>query len=600
MVTRSPRSALSRQNGLTAPRGRSAQTQRRAAHLAIQRAMADPGSLTGQDVHTLQRTVGNRATAHLLAPVIQAQSMTLGPADDAYEREADHAAAQVMRRVSGDGRLLDESGGGMPVAVQRRLRAGQPSLNRSQLHRRPPSHGPEGGDVAPDVSRQIQSAQGKGNPLHEPVRRRMEQGFGTDFSNVRVHTDQRADTLNRSLNANAFTTGQDLFFRKGAYDPTSQSGQRLIAHELTHTIQQSGGVQRTFQLQRDLLIQRDDDEKGVVGNAVDLGDIGGALVEIYESVNGDESASTIIKAITELSGGIADTMGGGGDFVEGSIQDITEGSDMTTAKGWGNTSRITGGATQVVAKGSGLMSTLMDYGQSAMSWVSSWGYGSSYTDKVGDACKWLGGWAKSTSDLVRPYAYWTDLVSSGSKAVTGVTDGWQLGYVMQDLDKLVKSAGDAKTKEAAKLLFDVVWWKRLDSYAKGGVGAIEGASTVYLGPLSKGISTVLTKSYESGWASYLLRAIGSSITSSVWSNAQLKQQMELDKTKLMDAVEPMVANSKIKDILELCRCAKLLGMKELVTAILTAFNNPPSGKASRYQARKSALEQQATTAGIVL
>jgi hypothetical protein len=526
--------------------------------------------------------------------------MALGPADDAYEREADQVADQVMRRASGDGRLLDEAGGGMPVAVQRWLRSGQPSLARSQSQQRLRSHGPEGGDVDPAISRQIQSAQGKGDPLHEPVRRRMEQGFGTDFSGVRVHTDQRADTLNRSLNARAFTTGQDLFFRQGAYNPTSQSGQRLLAHELTHTIQQGGAVQRTFQLQRDLLIQRDDDEKGVVGNAVDLGDIGGAIVEIYETVNGDESASTIIKAITELAGGIADTTGGGGDLIEGTIKDFKEDPSLLTAEGLGNTSRIVGGATQTVAKGSGLLSTLMGYGQSAMSWVSSWGYGSGYTEKVGDACTWLGGWAKSTSDLVRPYAYWTDLVSSGSKAVTGVTDGWQLGYIMQDLDKLVKSAGDAKMKETAKLLFDVVWWKRLESYAKGGVGAIEGASTVYLGPLSKGISTVMTKTYESGWSSYLLRAIGSSITSSIWSNAQVKQRAEMDKTKLMDGVEPMVANSKIKDILEFCRCAKLLGMNELVTAIMTAFDNPPSGKASRYQSRKTALEQQAQTAGIVL
>ena len=66
----------------------------------------------------------------------------------------------------------------------------------------------------------------------------MERGFGADFSGVRVHTDGQADTLNRSLNSRAFTTGSDVFFRSGEYNPGSRAGQELIAHELTHTVQQ--------------------------------------------------------------------------------------------------------------------------------------------------------------------------------------------------------------------------------------------------------------------------------------------------------------------------------------------------------------------------
>lgn len=64
--------------------------------------------------------------------------------------------------------------------------------------------------------------------------------MGADFSGVKVHTDAQADQLSRSIQAKAFTTGQDVFFRQGAYEPGSRGGQELIAHELTHVVQQTG------------------------------------------------------------------------------------------------------------------------------------------------------------------------------------------------------------------------------------------------------------------------------------------------------------------------------------------------------------------------
>nr|MCM0593799.1 DUF4157 domain-containing protein [Gloeotrichia echinulata DEX184] len=66
--------------------------------------------------------------------------------------------------------------------------------------------------------------------------------FGADFSGVKVHTDGQSDQLNRSIQARAFTTGQDVFFRQGEYNPGSRGGQELIAHELTHVVQQNGGA----------------------------------------------------------------------------------------------------------------------------------------------------------------------------------------------------------------------------------------------------------------------------------------------------------------------------------------------------------------------
>ena len=76
----------------------------------------------------------------------------------------------------------------------------------------------------------------------------MEQGLGVDLSGVRLHTDGEANALSRSLNATAFTTGRDVFFRDGAYQPGDFRGRELLAHELTHVVQQSGGVSADVQM----------------------------------------------------------------------------------------------------------------------------------------------------------------------------------------------------------------------------------------------------------------------------------------------------------------------------------------------------------------
>jgi len=95
-------------------------------------------------------------------------------------------------------------------------------------------------DVTPGLERTIQQERGGGQSLDTGVRRQMESSFGADFSGVRVHTDRQSDSLNRSLSARAFTTGQDIFFRQGAYQPGSSTGRELLAHELTHVVQQGG------------------------------------------------------------------------------------------------------------------------------------------------------------------------------------------------------------------------------------------------------------------------------------------------------------------------------------------------------------------------
>jgi hypothetical protein len=94
--------------------------------------------------------------------------------------------------------------------------------------------------VAPEVSYGIQSARGRGEPLPEGIRAPMERAFGVNFGQTRVHTDEKADALAKNLNARAFTTGSDIFFGKHHYNPTSSEGRQVLAHELTHVVQQGG------------------------------------------------------------------------------------------------------------------------------------------------------------------------------------------------------------------------------------------------------------------------------------------------------------------------------------------------------------------------
>lgn len=102
-----------------------------------------------------------------------------------------------------------------------------------------------GGQVGGDLEATIQQARGSGQTLDRSMQEGMGQAFGADFSGVRVHTDATSDSLNRSLSAKAFTTGQDVFFKSGEYNPGSPAGQQLLAHELTHVVQQNGsGVQK--------------------------------------------------------------------------------------------------------------------------------------------------------------------------------------------------------------------------------------------------------------------------------------------------------------------------------------------------------------------
>src|SRR5262249_4466479 len=90
-----------------------------------------------------------------------------------------------------------------------------------------------------------------GRALEPALRHDMEQRFGHDFSRVRVHADSLADRSTQDVNANAYTAGSHVAFAAGRYSPETDSGRRLLAHELAHVVQQSGGEGAFGSVQRD-------------------------------------------------------------------------------------------------------------------------------------------------------------------------------------------------------------------------------------------------------------------------------------------------------------------------------------------------------------
>ncbi len=145
--------------------------------------------------------------------------LTVRPAGDRFEHQADRVAELVARQTSGPR---------------------EPEAAARMTGTIPDS--PTGVPVTPSLEGAIRQARSGGAPLDESVRRPMEHAFGADFSSVKIHTDSRAHELNSSLHARALTAGRDIYFGRGEYDPGNRKGRRLLAHELTHVIQQSGAA----------------------------------------------------------------------------------------------------------------------------------------------------------------------------------------------------------------------------------------------------------------------------------------------------------------------------------------------------------------------
>jgi len=203
----------------------------RAGSAAFRLQLGSDFSRSGQIQQPIQAKPSFRGLSHKLAP-IQAK-LTVGPANDRYEQEAARVAAQVVQRIYSP--VSERST--KAESVQRQEEEEELQLKPiAPIQRKEMS---AGGEVSTDLESEINRARGGGQALAPEIQLKMGEAMGADFSGVRVHRSEQADKLTRAVGARAFTTGHDLFFKRGEYQPRSRVGQELIAHELTHVVQQA-------------------------------------------------------------------------------------------------------------------------------------------------------------------------------------------------------------------------------------------------------------------------------------------------------------------------------------------------------------------------
>ncbi len=237
-------------------------------------------------IKTENKTTASRGFANIIkANARQAHvqtKLTVGQPGDKYEQEADQVADQVMSMTGPQvqrqcmscdekesavqtkplsenitpwiQRQVEEEELQMKSFLQRQTEEEeeeeeemlQPKLQRQEEEEEElqAKNTVTAGNGKPEVSNNIEGRiaqrKGSGKPLNGQVRSEMESGFGADFSNTRIHNDAEAAQMASGINAQAFTTGHDVYFNDGKYDPNSTSGKNLLAHELTHVVQQNG------------------------------------------------------------------------------------------------------------------------------------------------------------------------------------------------------------------------------------------------------------------------------------------------------------------------------------------------------------------------
>ncbi len=162
--------------------------------------------------------------------------LRVSSADDPFEREADRLARRVITSLSSSSPFSRED---------------EHTLSAQRLSRLSAVHPASEFDAPAGFEQGLRASLGSGRPLPAPARAHMEGRFGLQFDDVRIHTDAAADRLSRSIHAQAFTHRNHIFFSAGQFNPNTQAGRYLLAHELAHVAQQTGAAQRAVQRAED-------------------------------------------------------------------------------------------------------------------------------------------------------------------------------------------------------------------------------------------------------------------------------------------------------------------------------------------------------------
>lgn len=167
--------------------------------------------------------------------------------DDPLEREADTMADRVIQKMSdNENNASIEKNKSAAVLLQQKCEGCD---EKEQLQKKEDKQGFDQDHSGPGLMQSLDSTSTGGFALPADIRTQMETSFNADFSKVRIHTDNQAVQMSKTLKAQAFTTGNHIYFNACKYDPLSTPGKFLLAHELTHTLQQGTSVTRKPEVQ---------------------------------------------------------------------------------------------------------------------------------------------------------------------------------------------------------------------------------------------------------------------------------------------------------------------------------------------------------------
>ncbi len=176
---------------------------------------------------------------------------------DKYEKEADTVANAVVNNSNQTPAVQQNSIQKLSADPEKEKKEGIQKMDmplkedEKKKLMKPVQKKQEGNAVAasPQISSKIEQSSGRGKALPAKTLHQMNSSFGVDFSNVRIHNDSEAAGMNKELNAQAFTHGSDIYFNEGKYNPENSQGKFLLAHELTHVVQQEmfadDGIQKS-------------------------------------------------------------------------------------------------------------------------------------------------------------------------------------------------------------------------------------------------------------------------------------------------------------------------------------------------------------------
>jgi hypothetical protein len=259
--------------------------------------------------------------------------LTVGQPNDTYEKEADAMADQVVQRLSVDNSVQTKPQIGFSYTPFVQMKcdacekeeklqkkedipekeedksnlqlkpifesAGRPVEEQANIQRKCQECEEEdkvqkkemagsGQSIGNDIENRLSSGMGSGSPLGNEIQSRMESSFGADFSNVRIHNDSASVQMSQDLHAQAFTHSNDIYFNSGKYNPESNEGKHLLAHELTHVIQQNGNIGRTA-------VQRKVNPSNITTNQNILNTLGLTRQQVIDTIT-DANADAIVLA----------------------------------------------------------------------------------------------------------------------------------------------------------------------------------------------------------------------------------------------------------------------------------------------------------------